>query len=278
MHFSPASFSLLTGTAFALAGLGGCTSTASSARPESGAAVAPSAPVAAAPAASPASPPDCAHPFGLTSSGELLYTLTDANGKPLGELRQRVVGFGEESNKRGTIKTTTVLLKSGRYDAAGKLLHQQDLTFRCRQDTAFTDGMVEMEFDNLRSFRDRYFTDVPTPLAWPHQPAAGSRLPSGGVVTDVRSSAVDIAKVSTQLQNRRVVSGPQDVTVPAGTFACYKIEAEREAVVQPKPDIVRRTSQRVIDFYSPGVGVVRTEVYDKSNKLQSTSVLTRRTP
>ncbi|QIX63312.1 hypothetical protein FY528_13760 [Hymenobacter lutimineralis] len=274
-----ARFSLLA-PAFLLFGAACSSASSSATRPEAGtpaqASPVAAAPASAAPVASGAAP-DCAHPFGLTSSSELLYALTDANGKALGELRQRVVGFGEETNKKGTVKTTTVLLKSGRYDADGKLLHQQDLTFRCRQDTAFTDGTAELEFDNLRSFRDRYFTDAPTPIAWPHQPAAGTRLPTGGIVTEVRSSAVDIAKVYTRVQNRRVVGAQETITVPAGSFACYKVESEREAAVQPKPDIVRRTTQRVVDFYNPSVGLIRTEVYDKNNKLQSTSVLARRT-
>jgi hypothetical protein len=220
-------------------------------------------------------------PFGLTDNMELVYRLLDANGKTTGELRQRVVQLKQqerEEKKKQLVPENTALLKSGLYDKQKTLEHLQDLTFRARRDTCFTDGMAYVNFDALRSFRDRKTAYEAVPLAWPNQPTAGSELPPGGVTVKVSSSMVDIASVSTTLRNRRVLDGPKPVTTPAGTFSCYQVEAEREEATVPRPDMALRTMLRQVDFYAPNVGIVRTELYDKKGKLSQVCELTSRSP
>ncbi|WP_460611957.1 MULTISPECIES: TapB family protein [Hymenobacter] len=216
---------------------------------------------------------DCGHPFGLYDKMELVYQLQNADGKAAGTLRNHVVSLGSEQNKKQTVTTTTVLLKSGTYDTKQKLLHLQDLTFRCRQDTSFTDGLSELNPESLRSFRDRRFVFEPVPLAWPNQPTVGSELPSGGVSVQVSSTAVDIAKVHAMVRKRRV-TGTETITTPAGTFQCYKVEAERESSTAARADMVMRSVVKVVDYYSPAVGLVKTEIYDKKGKLAQVRLLT----
>ncbi|RSK24057.1 TapB family protein [Hymenobacter metallilatus] len=216
---------------------------------------------------------DCTHPFGLLDNMERVYQLQDASGKANGTLRQRVVSLGSEQNKKKTVTTTTALVKSGTYDSKNHLQRQQDLIFRCRQDTSFTDGLEELNPESLRSFRDRRFAYAPVPLAWPNQPTVGSELPGGGVSVQVSSTAVDIARVYTTVQKRRI-TGTESVTTPAGTFACYRVEAERESATAARADMVMRTTVKVVDYYSPGIGIVKTEVYDKKGKLEQVRLLT----
>jgi hypothetical protein len=217
-----------------------------------------------------------ARPFGLTDRMEVVYQLQDAKGKPLGVIRNRVVNFGTEQNKKQTITTTTALLKSGTYDDKNKLLNLQDLRYMCRQDTCFTDGTSELNQESLRSFRDRRFSYEPVPLAWPNSPTVGSTLPSGGVTVQVSSTAVDIARVYTTVKNRKVTSGQEAITTPAGTFQCYKVESERESGTAARSDLVLRNAQRVVDYYSPEVGLVKTEYYDKKGKLEQVRLLAMR--
>jgi len=223
-----------------------------------------------------AAPGGCVHPFGLADNTEYVYQLLDRDGKTEGIIRNRVVSLGSETNKKQTVTTNTVMLKSGFYDTKNRLVHSQDLTYRCRQDTSFTDGLSELNFESLRRFRDRRLAFAPVPLAWPNQPKVGSKLPGGGVMVAVSSSVVDIAKVFAKVQNRRVVSDLSPVSTPAGTFPCYKIESERESGTQARADMVMRTTAKVVDYYSPNVGIVKTEIYGKNGKLEQTRMLTER--
>ena len=178
-----------------------------------------------------------------------------AKGKPTGSLRYRVVSIRTDTTgkKKKRTATTTVHLKSGFYDLSNLVLHQQDLTYTCRHDTTYTDGLGEINYEGLKSFRDRLLAPTGTPLAWPNQPTPGTALPTGGAVVQVSSPSVAIAKVSTTLKARKVLPGPVPVTVPAGTFRCYPVECQRELATAARADLVLKSSDggRQVDFYDP---------------------------
>ena len=223
---------------------------------------------------------DCAHPFGLREGQHLEYRLLDGKGKTTGTWRYRVLKISTDTStpkKSDPVQTTKVLLKSGLYDPTNHLMAQQDLTYFCRRDTTFTAGLGHINYGSLKSFRDRRLAYQGTPLAWPHQPAAGSSLADGGVVVQVSSPSVAIAKVITTLRQRKVLGGgPVSVTVPAGTFNCYAVESQREVSTAARADLVLKSSGREVDYYDPAVGIIKTETYDKGGKLVQTRVLTKR--
>ena len=219
----------------------------------------------------------CAHPFGLRQGQDLEYQLLDARGKAVGTWRYSVLSISRDSmGKKKPVPTTKIRLKSGFYDLSNRVLQQQDLSYFCRQDTTFTDGLGEINYAGLKSFRDRRLVYQGTPLAWPNQPAVGSRLAPGGAAVQVSSPSVSIAKVTTTLSQRRVLSGPAPVTVPAGTFSCYAVESQREMATAARVDLVLKSGGREVNYYSPAVGIVKTEYFDKNNKLLQTRVLSKR--
>ena len=60
----------------------------------------------------------------------------------------------------------------------------------------------------------------------------------------------------------------EDVTVQAGTFKCHKISQTVTTTAMRKTQVMK-----VITWYAPGVGTVKTETYDSKNKLQGSSEL-----
>ncbi|WP_310396044.1 hypothetical protein [Hymenobacter sp.] len=221
---------------------------------------------------------DCAHPLGLREGQNREYQLLDAKGKPTGSWRYRVVKVSTDTvvaKKKPPVVVTSVRLKCGLYDLANGVLQQQDLTYFCRRDTTFTDGLGEINYDGLKGFRDRRLTYEGTPLAWPNQPKVGTRLPTGGAVVLVSSPSVAIGRVKTTLLQRRVLAGPTAVTVPAGTFTCYAVESQRELATAARADLVLKNSGRKVDYYDPAVGIVKAEYFDKAGKLVQTRVLTK---
>ena len=219
---------------------------------------------------------DCAHPFGLREGQNLEYQLLDGKGKATGTWRYRVLTVSTDSTGKKKSTTTKVLLKSGLYDLTNHVLQQQDLTYFCRRDTVFTDGLNEINYAGLKSFRDRLLAYKGTPLAWPGQPTAGTSLPDGGVVVQVSSPSVAIAKIKTTLRKRKVLAGPVPVTVPAGTFSCYIVESQRELATAARVDLVLKSGGRAVDYYDPAVGIIKTEYYDKGGKLVQSRLLTKR--
>lgn len=222
----------------------------------------------------------CTHPFGLSAGQQLEYQLLDAKGKPTGSLRYRVMSIQTDTARTGKKKkkgaTTTVKLKSGFYDLSNLVLHQQDLTYTCRRDTVYTDGLGEINYEGLKSFRDRLLAPTGTALAWPNQPTANSTLPKGGAKVQVSSPSVAIAKVNTTLKARRVLAGPISVTVPAGTFSCYPVESQRELATAARADLILKNIGRQVDYYTPAFGIIKTEYYDKGGKLLHSRVLAKK--
>ena len=221
---------------------------------------------------------NCAHPFGLREGQNFEYQLLDAKGKTTGTWRYRVLKISTDTTgkKKNALVTTKVRLKSGLYDLTNQVLQQQDLTYFCRRDTVYTDGLNEINYAGLKSFRDRLITYQGTPLAWPNQAQAGARLAEGGVVVQVSSPSVAIAKIKTTLRKRKVLAGPNAITVPAGTFSCYAVESQRELATVARVDLILKSGGREVDYYDPNAGIVKTEYYDKSGKLVQTRVLAKR--
>ncbi len=221
-----------------------------------------------------------AHPFGLSAGQQLEYQLLDAKGRPTGSLRYRVVSITTDTATAGKKKkkeaVTTVRLKSGFYDLSNRVLQQQDLTYRSQRDTMYTDGLGEINYEGLKSFRDRRLAPAGTPLAWPNQPTANTTLPPGGVVVQVSSPSVAIAKVNTTLKARKVLAGPLSVAVPAGTFSCYPVESQRELATAARADLVLKNTGRQLDYYTPAFGIIKTEYYDKGGKLLQSRVLAKK--
>ena len=74
-------------------------------------------------------------------------------------------------------------------------------------------------------------------------------------------------KMSADLTNRKV-EGIEDITVKGGTFKCYKFSSDVNSSAMGL-----KTKTRSLDWYAKGIGVVKTENYDKNNTLQSRTEL-----
>ena len=60
----------------------------------------------------------------------------------------------------------------------------------------------------------------------------------------------------------------EDVTVPAGTFACHKITQTVSTTIMKK-NVVTRT----VSWYAPGIGTVKTETYSDKDQLKGSTEL-----
>jgi hypothetical protein len=72
----------------------------------------------------------------------------------------------------------------------------------------------------------------------------------------------------TNITNRKVDSR-ESITTPAGTFDCYKITYDTFS----KMSIIKNEG-RVVEWYAPDVGLVRSETYNKKNKMLGYNELT----
>lgn len=92
---------------------------------------------------------------------------------------------------------------------------------------------------------------------------------SFAVKTKVNGKKTDI---SFSVKDRKVVD-TEKVTIPYGTYNCYKIQYNL-TVKFKVIGIAIPMNLKIIEWFSPGFGVVKTEAYNKDGNLEETSVLT----
>jgi hypothetical protein len=113
-----------------------------------------------------------------------------------------------------------------------------------------TEGFIEIEGDKLK---------IPSTLA------PGDRLEDVNFILTVNMGF----KIKTEvLLTDQQCLAVEDVIVPAGTFKSYKITQTNHGTVMGRTVVTT-----MITWYAHGVGIVKTENYDKKNKLQSSMEL-----
>jgi len=75
------------------------------------------------------------------------------------------------------------------------------------------------------------------------------------------------------ITNRKVVSS-ETITTTAGTFTCFKVTQDI-LVETTTMGIPMKMNSKSTDYYSAGTGLVKSEYYNKNDKLTGYSELTK---
>jgi hypothetical protein len=100
----------------------------------------------------------------------------------------------------------------------------------------------------------------------PISPQPGTLLPDAKVEMALKMGFINL-KLATNITNRRVEK-VEDISVPAGIFACYKFTSDVTSTVMGK-----KVNSSLVEWYAKGIGVIKSENYDKQGKLESYMVL-----
>lgn len=156
-------------------------------------------------------------------------------------------------------------------DATGKPLNSGQIIARCN------DGDFAMSMTHLASFSealDMMNSDVymmgdlmnyPNVFSDPNNPADDDDFDDGTLRIYQKGNKNNRAEIS--ISDREFVKN-ESLDTPAGAFYCTKIKYEME-VWTPKGKV----EGYGFEWYTPNIGIVRTETYNKQGQLQSYSVL-----
>jgi hypothetical protein len=104
------------------------------------------------------------------------------------------------------------------------------------------------------------------PMELPGNLQAGQKIKDSNVTASIDMGIMKMDTVIKMTDGQCLAV--EDVTVPAGTFKCHKITQTVTTTVLGKNVVTRNVS-----WYAPGIGTVKTEDYDKADKLASSQVL-----
>lgn len=204
--------------------------------------------------------------YALKKGAKITYTFYDGKEKITGYGKQEIL---EITRTKNSINATVFGTRTNR---KGKVEGSATVTLRYKNGNFHVDllnmlspkGMENFEIDARMSGREMLIPSKLTP---------GQILPEAEAVFEMKvksgDSPIDMPPITFRVFNRRAVRA-EEVDTPVGKFVCFKIVQTMEADYP----IVGKQLTTNITWIGKGMGVVKTESYDKKGKLQSRMLLT----
>ncbi|MFZ4547258.1 MAG: hypothetical protein ACOYN4_07480 [Bacteroidales bacterium] len=202
---------------------------------------------------------DCGY-FTMSKGNVFGYQNLDAKGKVSGTTKTTcidVVKVGASTNFK---------VKSEYTDPKNSTPSSHEYTMRCEDGRFYMDMQSFMDPKSMESFKGMEVSVDSKDMMYPSVLSAGQSLPEASITISAGSGGMSIMNMVVNVTNRKVV-GNELVTVPAGTFECYKLTYDVETKVMFK------INTAVVEYINMGVGTVKTETFDKKGKLAATTVL-----
>ncbi len=186
----------------------------------------------------------------------------DSKDKQTGKMMQEVLEKDVKGNNVN-IKVRTIV-----YDDKDAEVGNHEIEVRC-EDGVFKIDMTDYLSSMLQAYQSMEVEMKGDNLSIPANLNPGETLPDASVEVIVRSSTIQIMDMTVTIMNRKV-EAKEKITTEAGTFDCYRISYN----VDSKTKILHITT-RTVEWLAEDVGVVKSESYNKKDKLASYSVLTK---
>lgn len=162
----------------------------------------------------------------------------------------------------------TLKVRSTSYTGDEEVIHSAELELVCK-DGVFVFDMKDYLDPNTMAQYEEMGIEISTDnLVYPASLQAGSELPDSEITMEVKSGTTTLVTISVALTNRKV-EAMEDITTDAGTFTCHKISYD----VASKVGFITSNSSAV-EWIADGVGLVRSESYNRRGRLTGYSVLT----
>lgn len=204
---------------------------------------------------------DCPLYYPDALNAQLEYQMFDKKGKLSGSSIQKVTDFKKTGNGY------EVRVSAESFDAKGKSLGEMNLAARCEGGIYYIDMKNLIGAQSMEAYKDMEMQIEGGSLELPASMKAGDALKNGEMKIAFASGGMTIMNMNFNITNRKVET-IENVTTPAGTFECYKISYD----IATKMMINVKT--RSIEWYSRGVGLVKSESYSTDGKILGSNILT----
>ena len=201
---------------------------------------------------------DCGY-YSMSKGMVLAYQNLDAKGKVTGTNRTTCLDVS-------TLGSTTLYKIKGEYADAKNNLTTREFEMRCEDGNFYVDMQSLIDPKSMEGFKDMEISVDANDMMYPSVLIAGQVLPDANITISAATGGVNLMNMIISISNRKVV-GTESVTVPAGTFECYKITYDIET------KLMFKIASTVTEYVNMGVGNVKTETFDKKGKLAASTVL-----
>jgi len=190
----------------------------------------------------------------------MAYQSMDDKGKITGTSRITILDILQSAS------SAVYNVKAEFWSDKNKPLDTREYTMKCEDGVFSIDMKSMLDPKSMEGFKDMEITFSGTDMSFPSSLSAGQVLPDADVTIGLASGGLTMMNMTVKVTNRKVV-GVESVTVPAGTFECYKITYDAETKMGIK------ITSTAAQWLNKGAGSVKTETYDKKGKLTGSTVL-----
>lgn len=205
----------------------------------------------------------CSKYYPMEEGTTFQYTNYDKKNKPDGNMDYTVT---EVTN---TGDDTTATMNIIFTDEKGEQYLTNDYQFTCKGD------VVTIDFESLipdqmrEQYKDMEMTIDGTDIELPNNLSVGQSLPDANVNLKISVAGAMNMNINIDTVNRKVEK-KESLTTPAGTFDCYVIYSETKT----KMIMANHTFPSRL-WLAEGIGMVKTENYNKKGDKTGTIVLTK---
>jgi len=181
--------------------------------------------------------------------------------------KDKVTGLVKSEIKDATNNSITLFNEV--FDEKGKPLLGSELKLICNDDGIAIDfkSLIGSEVLEQYEAMNMEIDITGTNIAIPNNLSVGQTLPDAELLLTMSMASVKM-EMTVTMTNRKV-TGNETVTTPAGTFDCVVLTSDTNVKMGMSTTIHSK------QWLSKGYGVVKSEEYDKNQKLLSKSILTK---
>lgn len=198
--------------------------------------------------------------YNLTEGMVTTYQNQDAKGKVISTSRSTCMNVSNMGD------ATIYNMKSEFADAKNKNQSTKEYAMKCENGQFYIDMQSMVDPKSMEAFKDMQISVDSKDIVYPVGLAAGQVLPDASITIAAATGGVNLLNLIINVTNRKVV-GIESVTVPAGTFDCYKITYDIETKMMFK------VFATVVEYVNMGVGNVKTVTFDKKGTISGTTIL-----
>ena len=199
----------------------------------------------------------CSKYYPLTEGATFQITSYDKKGK-----KQSVVDYSisNVTNETATFNTTI-------YDAKGEEVTTTNYNVTCKDDAISIDFNSLMSPELFAQYKDMEMDVTGTNIEIPNNLSVGQTLKDADMVMTIKMGGMNM-KMNMKIFDRKV-EDKKSITTSAGTFDCYGISYTTEFKMGIKQTNMAK------DWIAEGVGMVKSESFNKNGKLIAYSELTK---
>jgi len=165
------------------------------------------------------------------------------------------------------------LINTKYYDNRNNFQHESDFSVICKGNEIILDIQSIIDQGMLQGFQGMEVEMSSIDIVFPDNPQVGQELEDASMTISVSSGGRTISEMTFNIINRKIES-IETITTPAGTFESFKITSEMQSESRTM-GISHRTTMTSVDYWSKGVGTVRSESYNSRGRLESYLLLSK---